>query len=163
MLSALLAVAMFADPASEARRAQELIAAGRPAEAIGIYRTLLAASPRNPALLLNLTIAEYKARKFREAIMHASEALAVEPDLAPAKLFLGASYLELGEFTKAAEWLAQVPQDRNARLMLGEALLGAGQTEAAMGHFPRSTPASQACRSTNSLSPSRWTPPRAAP
>ncbi len=47
------------DLGGEARRAQELAAAGKPEEAARIYRDLLRATPENPALLLNLCIAEY--------------------------------------------------------------------------------------------------------
>ena len=143
LLSAAIFGALFAQDAGnlggEARRAQELAAAGRPEEAARIYRALLRATPENPVLLLNLCIAEYKARQFTEAATHAQAALALQPGLLPARLFLGAARFELSEFEKAAGALEQVvaasPGDRNARLMLGEALLGMSKPGQAAVHL----------------------------
>ena len=137
--AAVLLAAQTRDPASEARRAQELLAAGKADEAVGVYRDLVRASPRNAVLLLNLCIAEYKAKQYAETVLHAAAALQLQPDLLPARLFLGAGQLELGEFAKAEEPLAKVvaedPRERNARLMLGEALLGMGKPGEAVGHL----------------------------
>ena len=137
--AAVLLAAQTRDPASEARRAQELLAAGKADEAVGVYRDLVRASPRNAVLLLNLCIAEYKAKQYAETVLHAAAALQLQPDLLPARLFLGAGQLELGEFAKAAEPLATVveanPGERNARLMLGEALLGMGKPGEAVAHL----------------------------
>ena len=144
---ALIAVALLTgpifgqtpDPARQAQQAQELVAAGKLDEAIRIYRDLVRASPNNPVLLLNLSVAEYTAKHYREAMVHAAAALQLQPDLLPARLFLGASHLELGEFTAAIDSLellvAANPRERNGRVMLGEALLGAGQPAAAVDHF----------------------------
>ena len=139
---ALLAGPVFAqapDPAREAQRARDLMAAGKLDEAIRTYQDLVRASPNNPDLLLNLSVAEYTARHYREAIADATAALKLKPDLLPARLFLGASHLELGEFTAALESLEFVaaanPRERNGRLMLGEALLAAGQPASAVDHF----------------------------
>jgi predicted Zn-dependent protease len=127
------------DPAKEAERAQELVAAGKLDEAIRIYRDLSRTSPNNPLLLLNLCVAEYTAKHYREAIANATAALKLQPDLLPARLFLGASYFELGEFTMAIDSLELViaadPRERNGRLMLGEALLGDGRPAAAVDHL----------------------------
>jgi predicted Zn-dependent protease len=133
-----LACAMVAQNA-EFERARELLAAGRAAEAAAIYRNLSRAQPKNADLLVNLTIAEYKASHFREASESASAALKLAPDLAPASLFLGASFLQLGEFDKAIDPLRRViaanPRERNGRLMLAEALVGAGRPADALPHF----------------------------
>ena len=103
---------------------------------------VLLAQSRDPdqaVLLLNRSINEYKARQFPEAVQHAAAALRLQPDLLPARLFLGAGQLELGEFGQAVEALKLVvaanPQERNGRLMLGEALLGAGKTDEAVTHL----------------------------
>src|ERR1051325_5059704 len=109
MTAIFLALALFARPAlaqesnavREAQRAQQLAAAGKFEEAIRMYRELVRNSPDNPILLLNLSIAEYTAKHYRDAIDHAGAALKLQPDLLPARLFLGASHLELGEFTRA--------------------------------------------------------------
>jgi tetratricopeptide (TPR) repeat protein len=122
------------DAVTASHRAQELVGTGKPAEAIGIYTELLRQSPDNPVLLLNLCIAEYTAKEYRHAIEHANAALRLDPALASASLFLGGSYLQLGEFEPAVETLKPVvaanPRERNARLMLGEALLAAERPEA---------------------------------
>src|SRR3989442_842807 len=108
------------DAAKLAQRAQGLVAAGKLDEAIRIYRDLVRMSPDNPVLLLNLCVAEYTAKQYREAIANATAALKLKPDLLPARLFLGASYFELGEFTMAIDSLELViaadPHERNGRL-----------------------------------------------
>jgi predicted Zn-dependent protease len=123
----------------EYERARELLAGGHAAEAAAIYRNMLRSQPAKADLYLNLSVAEYKAARFREAAASASEALKLAPDLLPANLFLGASYLELGRFEDAAQALGRVvaadPRERNGRLMLAEALAGAGKPKEAIEHF----------------------------
>jgi predicted Zn-dependent protease len=105
--------------------ARQLLTSGRAAEAAAIYRELLRADSDNTDLMLNLSIAEYTAGNFRDAADIAAGALKRAPDLLPAQLFLGASYLELGEFAKAVEALDRVvkkdARDRNARVLLAQA------------------------------------------
>ncbi|MDQ6758261.1 MAG: tetratricopeptide repeat protein [Acidobacteriota bacterium] len=117
-------------------RARQLLSSGHLREAVSLYRDLARAHPNDPGTLLNLSIAEYKAGDFGDAAASAAAALKLDPDLVPAHLFRGASYLELGEFAAAVEPLRRAtsanPAERNGRLMLGEALLGAGQPEAAL-------------------------------
>ena len=120
-------------------RARRLLAAGQAADAAAIYRKLSRANPANADLLVNLSIAEYKAGDFSGSAGSAAAALKLQPDLLPARLFLGASQLELGEFAQAIESLERViaaaPNERNGRLMLGEALLGAGRAAEALDHL----------------------------
>jgi tetratricopeptide (TPR) repeat protein len=120
-------------------RARDLLASGHAAEAAKIYHDLAASDPRNASLLLNASVAEYKARQFQNSAESAAAALRLQPDLALAHLFLGASYLALGDFAKAAGSLQRAvsanPADRNAQLMLGEALLESRQPEAAYEHL----------------------------
>jgi predicted Zn-dependent protease len=135
LIIACLATAQTADY----EHARQLLAAGRAGEAAAIYRKLSTSDPDNPDLLLNLAIAEYKARRFREAATSAAAASKLAPEMLPARLFLGASQLELSEFKQAIESLEFVvradPRERNARLMLGEALIGAGRADAAVAHL----------------------------
>ncbi len=95
--------------------------------------------------MLNLSIAEYKAGNFQASADSAAAALKLAPDSLPARLFLGASYLQLGSYAEAVEPLTSVvagnSRDRNARLMLAEALLGAGRPADAIDHFRASTEA----------------------
>lgn len=139
VVAVLLSQAQTPDPTVLSERAQELVAAGRLDEAVRIYQDLVLASPGNPALLLNLCITEYKAKQYAESIVHASAALRLQADLLPARLFLGASQLELGQFARAVESLEPVvaanPRERNALLMLGEALLGTGKPDEAAAHL----------------------------
>lgn len=129
-----------ADRASEElRRARELVIAGKPEQAIPIYQELVRALPNNPELLMNLCIAEFKAKRYKEAIEQAEAALSLQPDLPSANLFLGASYVELGENAAAIRPLNKVlavqPNERNARLTLAQALLGAQRYKEAAEQF----------------------------
>jgi predicted Zn-dependent protease len=139
VIALVVAACNLAAQSGEFERARQLLASGQAAEAAVIFRQLSHAQPGNADLLLNVSIAEYKAGRFREAAESAAAALERAPDLAPARLFLGASYLELGDFSKAVESLERViaanPNERNGRLMLGEALLGARHPDAALDHF----------------------------
>lgn len=138
-----LLFAQALDPAQEAQRANELVASGKFDQAISIYDRLVRAFPANASLLLNLCIAEFKARRYRDAIEHARAALNLKPDLAPANLFLGASYLELGDAANALDPLHKaleaMPNDPNAHLMLAEALLAHRSYEEAREEFRKSS------------------------
>ena len=130
------------NPTERARYAQQLVTAGKPEEAIAIYRDLVRAFPNNAVLLQNLSIAEYTARHYQEAISDAGSALKSNPNLTPARLFLGASYLELREYAPALEALEKVlavdANEQNARFMYGEALLGARRYQEALESFRKS-------------------------
>lgn len=119
--------------------ARQAIAAGRPTEAAAIFRELARADPGNAGLQLNLSIAEYKSGNFSQAAESAAAALKLNPDLLPACLFLGASDVELGRFASALppleRFVSATPDDRNGRLMLGEALLGAARPADALEHL----------------------------
>jgi tetratricopeptide (TPR) repeat protein len=146
MFGFLVARVLFAqigDPAAEGRRAQELVKAGKPEQAISLYLELAKAYPKNAQLLVNLAIAEYNARRFADAVTHCSGALHLDPGLMAANLFLGASLVELGENTAAVDPLEKVisaePRERNGRLMLAEALLGCERYDAALKNFQMSS------------------------
>lgn len=123
-LAASFALAQSLDPAAESEQARQLMAGGHPEAALPIYRRLVAAYPSNPDLLLNVCIAEFSTGDYRGAISDALAALKLKPDLAPANLFLGASYRKLGEYARAVDPLrkavAASPDDRNALLMLAQ-------------------------------------------
>lgn len=134
----LLAQSVYAeaDPAAVAQQAQELLTAGKPALAAGLYRDLVRQFPSNAGLRVNLCIAEFQSRQYREAMADAAQALQLQPDLPAAQLFLGASRLELGDAAGAVPPLQQAlaahPDDRNALLLLAQALLGAARTQEAL-------------------------------
>jgi tetratricopeptide (TPR) repeat protein len=130
-------------PASseQLRRARELVLAGKPEQAVPIYEELIRRFPKSPDLRLDLCIAQFKTRRYGESADQAKAALKIQPELPSANLFLGASYLELGEFTAAIPPLRKVlaaqPRDPNARLALAQALSGAKQYLEAAEQFHR--------------------------
>ncbi len=101
LLTAATLCAQPGDPAQQAQKARELVVAGKPDEAIPIYLELARAAPNDAAILVNLCIAEFKARRFRDTAGHAEAALKLQPDSLAANLFLGASYSQLGENARA--------------------------------------------------------------
>ncbi len=127
-------------PSSEAlSRARELVIAGKPEQAVPIYQELVRKFPDNPGLRVDLCVAQYKARRYRDSAKSAKEALRLRPGLPIANLFLGASYLQLGEFDSAIPPLQKAlearPTDRNAGLALAEALSEARRYEQAAEQF----------------------------
>ena len=123
----------------QAERARQLVASGKPAEAIPIYEALLAGSPENATLLVNLAVAEYQAGRYPGVIEHSQRALKLQPDLTTAWLFLGAAYLKSGDPGRAVEPLEKVvaarPEEKNAGLMLAEALLQLERYDEAAARF----------------------------
>jgi predicted Zn-dependent protease len=134
-----LMVAQPGDAADRWRRANELMQAGKPDQAIPLYRELAASSPRDPSIGINLAIAQYKAHHYRDAIEECESLVKLQPQLFSAWLFLGASQLELGDAASATVALKKAaglsPGDRNARLMLADALLAQDRYAEAAGHF----------------------------
>lgn len=125
--------------AEKLRRAGELMQAGKPDQAIPIYLELAAASPGEPSFGINLAIAQYKARRYQDAIEQCKALLKVNPEMFSAWLFLGASQLEAGDTASAAVALEKAialnPADRNARVMLADALLAQDRYREAAGQF----------------------------
>ena len=143
LLSAAGVSAQPAELAEKARKARELVVAGKSEEAIPLYQELLRASPNDPGMIMNLSIAQFTAKRYRDAIGQAEAALKLSPNLLSANLFLGASYLQLGEQARAVGPLQKVieaqPNERNARLMLAEALLALLRHEEAAEHFQKAS------------------------
>jgi tetratricopeptide (TPR) repeat protein len=115
-------------PSEQLRRARELVFRGKAEQAIPIYQELIRTFPNRPDLLMDLCIAQFKAKHYRDSIEQAKAALRLQPELPSANLFLGASYVELGEFAAAISPLTTLlkaqPHERNARFMLAQALSG---------------------------------------
>jgi len=111
----------------QAERARELVASGKPEQAVPIYEELLKVSPDNAALLANLAVALYEAGRYADVIEQCQKALSLRPDLTTAWLFLGAAYFKTGDPGRAVEPFEKVlqarPTERNANLMMAEALL----------------------------------------
>ncbi len=131
------------DVGSKSRAGKELMAAGRYAEAVPVYRELVEAVPGNPGLLLNLGMALHLSGQDREAIPQFAAASRLQPDLFPAALFLGAANLRLGQNAEAVAPLQKAvrlqPDSRDARSMLAEALVGLERYAEAEPHLRRLT------------------------
>jgi tetratricopeptide (TPR) repeat protein len=134
VLALVLAWALAAQPrgpAADFEEANRLAAAGKLDEAIGLYERLAAAYPGNLNVLSNLGIAEYKRERYQAAASHFRSVLRLAPDSFIGKLFLGGSLLKQGDAAAAIPYLEQAvaaqPADRNARVLLGDALLAAGR------------------------------------
>src|SRR6516225_8225650 len=84
----------------KAQHAKELLAAGKPDEAIPIYRELIRAIPNNPGLILNLGLALDMSGEKQEAIRQYQAVVKLDPDSFPALLLMGAAYLDLGQPAK---------------------------------------------------------------
>jgi predicted Zn-dependent protease len=137
------AVAQGPDLAATNRAASAAMSAGRYEEAAQKYRELLEAVPDEPGLLMNLGMALAMAGREADAIAPLERAVARNPKLLPAHLFLGSSYLARGEFGKAIAPLERVvaaqPSDIEHRRMLARAYVGAGRPSDAVRQLRRIT------------------------
>jgi predicted Zn-dependent protease len=130
-----LPAAQSSDLAARSHEASRAMQEGRFDQAAEMYRDLLKAVPDEAGLLMNLGMALAMGGHEQQALAPLQRALALKPDLVPARLFLGSSYLALGQPDKAIPPLKRVvaakPTDAESRRMLAEAYASAGRhTEA---------------------------------
>ena len=127
--------------AEMARHAKELIAAGRPGEAVPIYRELVRALPDNPGLVLNLGLALDMSGDKRAAIRQYQTVLKSDPQSFPALLLLGTAYLDLSQPALATSPLEKAlkiqPDDFDAQANLAEANLTLERFATAATQFAR--------------------------
>ena len=127
--------------AASSRRGKDLMAAGRYAEAVPVYRAMVDAVPGNAGLLLNLGMALHMAGEDEAAIAPLGAALKLQPALGPANLFLGAANLRLGRPDAAIAPLQTAvrldPPSRDVRSMLAEALVALDRYAEAEPHLRR--------------------------
>jgi predicted Zn-dependent protease len=127
--------------AEKSQQAKQLMAEGKFQQAIALYRELNEAVPNNPGLKLNLGMALHMAGKKREAIPELEQAVKLDPQMAPAWLFLGTTRLQLGEASAALKPLRTVlllqPDQHQARQMLADALLSLDRLEEANAEYRR--------------------------
>lgn len=139
--------------AFKSQQAKQLMAEGNFNQAISLYRELNEALPNNPGLKLDLGMALHMAGKKREAIPELQQAVKLDPQMAPAWLFLGTTRLQLGDTAAAIKPLRTVlelqPEQHQARQMLASALLSLDRAEEAAAEYrtlaaadPESAPAS---------------------
>jgi tetratricopeptide (TPR) repeat protein len=112
--------------ARQSQRGKQLMAEGRFADAVPVYRDLVKALPDNPGLLLNLALAEHMAGQQRQAVVDFGAVLKLQPRNLPALLSLAAAHLELNQPRAAIDPLQKVVAmdqgNREARGMLAGAL-----------------------------------------
>lgn len=117
--------------ATRSREASRAMSEGRFEEATRIYRELLKSLPDEPGLLMNLGMALAMGGHESDAIAPLERAISLNAKLIPAHLFLGSSYLSLGEPQKAIAPLeravAGAPKDVERRQMLAQAYVAAGR------------------------------------
>ena len=127
--------------AEKAHHAKELMAAGRPAEALPIYRELIRALPNNAGLVMNLGLALDMLGDKRAAIRQYQAALKLDPNLFPAWLLLGTAYLDLGQPSLAVAPLEKAvelqPENFDAQATLAEAELALERFGAAASRFQK--------------------------
>jgi predicted Zn-dependent protease len=124
-------IAQTGDAAARGRAAARAMEEGRFDEAANTYRDLLRAMPDEPGLLMNLGMALAMGGHEAEALAPLQRALALNPGLLPARLFLGSSYLALGQPEKAIAPLQRVvaarPAEVEHRRMLAQAYAASGR------------------------------------
>ncbi len=142
-LSLAIVCAQPTDLTRKAQTARELVLEGKAEQAIPIYAEIAREAPQDAANLVNLAIAEFKAKRYRDSAEHAQAAVKLQPDLPGANLFLGASYAALGEHAQALEPLEKVisrqPNDRNACALLAEELLALERYDEAAKQFRKAS------------------------
>ena len=128
-------------PAEKAQLAKQLMASGRPAEAVPIYRELLRAMPDNPGLALNLGLALDMSGDKRAAIREYQAVLKLDPQSFPARLLMGTAYLDLGQPSEAIapleESLKLQPGNEEAQATLADAELALNRFGAAAARFEK--------------------------
>lgn len=125
--------------AARAAEGAAAMEAGRFDAAAAIYAELTSARPGDAGLLMNLGMARYMAGHPADALAPLQKSVRLDPSLAPASLFLGASLLDLGRPREAAPTLQRavtaMPQNDGAREMLARAYLGSSQFVNASIHY----------------------------
>jgi len=141
--STLAAFAQNESLAAKSQAAKQLMAEGRFADAVPIYRELCRAMPGNPGLRLNLGLALHMSGNEREAVPEFEAVLKSEPSNFPALLSLGAARLALNDPAHALPSLEKVvaiqPDNVDARGMLAGALFAQGRVEEAAAHYQKLT------------------------
>jgi predicted Zn-dependent protease len=134
---------VFAQTTSAASEAARAMSEQRYDAAASAYRELLKAHPDEPGLLANLGIALAMGGHEAEAVVPLERALALNPKLTNARMFLGSSYLATDQPDKAVAALktalAAQPSSLENRRMLAGAYAALGRPSEAIGELRRIT------------------------
>lgn len=125
--------------AARAAQGAEALRTSRFDEAAAIYGELVQQRPKDPGLLMNLGMARYMAGQNAEAIAPLQQALALNPSLAPASLFLGGALLDSGRVQDAVAPLRKavtaMPDNADARDLLARAYLALSKFASAAAQY----------------------------
>lgn len=125
------AAAQARDAAARSQAAARAMDQGRFDEAAGIYRELLQSMPNEGGLLMNLGMALAMGGHEADAVAPLQRAVTLKPELIPAYLFLGSSYLAIGRPADAIAPLKRVvaarATDVESRRMLAQAYAETGR------------------------------------
>lgn len=117
-------------------RAEALLATGAAGKAYALLSQLADEDPADAAVLVRLAVAARRAGRLDLARRVLRDALALDPDLAFARLELGSLHLAEGEFDEAAEQgraaLSALPGYAEAARLVADAERAAGRAEAAI-------------------------------
>ncbi|MBM3758988.1 MAG: tetratricopeptide repeat protein [Acidobacteria bacterium] len=134
-------LAQTATQAEKANRAKGMMAANQFAGAAELYGELVRELPGNTGLLLNQGMALHLSGQDAKAIGPLEAALKGNPNIPPALLFLGASYLKTGQAGKALgpleKFVALEPANVEARQMIIDAASLSGQPGRAVVHLEK--------------------------
>jgi tetratricopeptide (TPR) repeat protein len=116
---------------------------GRFDDAVRIYKELLRTLPDEPGVLMNLGMALAMGGHEAEALAPLERAVKLKPDLIPAHLFLGSSYLALGKADRAVVPLERAvaarPLEIEQRRMLAQAYAAVGRPVDAVAQLRKIT------------------------
>ncbi len=125
----------------KSKRGKQLMAEQKFEEAASIYRELVQAVPNNPGLLLNLGMALHLAGHSRQAIAPLENALKLDPDITPAWLFLGASYLSADDPDRSLapleKYVRLQPDDPGGYQTYADALLATNKFREAISEYKK--------------------------
>jgi Flp pilus assembly protein TadD len=121
----------------------ELLAQGKPAEAVEVFTEAAQANPKDEDVQYDLGLALARLGKSEEAVQHYEEALRLFPEYVEAHNNLGNVLLRLGRTEEAISHFESavkfMPDYASAHNNLGTALGRIGRTNDAMGHFEQAT------------------------
>jgi protein O-GlcNAc transferase len=127
--------------AAESTKAAQLLANGKPAEAVQIYTALIATQPTNAGLHFNLACALQGLGRTHDAIAHYLAALQLQPALVSAANNLANAFMAMGRQDDAATYfrlaLAADPNHANALVCLGGLSFEMGQDGEALDLLER--------------------------
>ena len=131
------------EQAAKFAQARDLMSGERFAEAVPLWRDLVASAPGNTGLAMNFGVALHMTGQDAEAVAQLERAVKGQPSGYPPLMMLSMSYVRLGQPGKAVPYLDKAlvlkPGDPQARRLLADALLAAGRYEAALPHLRKMT------------------------